>query len=75
LFGQGFFDGFMDVRRFYDSLVRGFWRIVAFDGFRTNSFFCDEFYGRAEEVVEESPFFGIKVVESWSGKTGQVHKW
>ena len=51
------------MRRFHDSLVRSFWRIVAFDGFGADSFFRDEFYGRAEEVVEESPFLGIKVVE------------
>jgi nicotinamide riboside kinase len=51
------------MRRFHDSLVRGFWRIMVFDGFRSNSFFCDEFYGRAEEVVEESPFVSIEVVE------------
>jgi len=53
----------MDVRRFDYSLVRGFWRIVVFDGFGTDPFFRDEFYRRAEEVVEESPFFGIEVVE------------
>ena len=53
----------MDVRIFHDSLVRGFWRIVAFDGFRADPFFCDEFYRGAEEIVKESPFFGIEVVE------------
>jgi hypothetical protein len=36
---------------------------MVFDGFRADSFFGDEFYGRAEEVVEESPFLGIEVVE------------
>jgi len=36
---------------------------MAFDGFRADSFFGDEFYGGAEEVVEESPFLGIEVVE------------
>ncbi len=36
---------------------------MAFDGFGADSFFCDEFYGRAEEVVEESPCLGIEVVE------------
>jgi len=51
------------MRRFHDSLVRGFWRIVAFDGFGADSFFRDKFYGGAEEVVEESPFLGIEVVE------------
>ncbi len=34
-----------------------------FDGFGTDPFFGDEFDGRAEEVVEESPFLGIEVVE------------
>ena len=53
----------MDVRRFHDSLVRGFWRIVVFDGFRADSFFCDEFYRGAEEIVKEPPFLGIEVVE------------
>ena len=55
------------MRRLHDSLVRGFWRIMAFDGFGADSFFGDEFYGWAEEVVEESPFLGIEVVNpsSW----------
>ena len=53
----------MDVRRFQDSLARGFWRIMVFDGFGADSFFCDEFYRGTEEVVEESPFPGIEVVE------------
>jgi len=53
----------MDVRRFDYSLVRGFGEIVVFDGFRTNPFFRDEFYRGTEEVMVESPFFGIEVVE------------
>ena len=53
------------MRRFHDSLVRGFGRIMAFDGFGADSLFCDEFYGWAEEVVEESPFLGIEVIEEW----------
>ena len=36
---------------------------MSFDGFRTDSFFRDEFYRGAEEVMEESPFLGIEVVE------------
>lgn len=36
---------------------------MAFDGFRTDPFFCDEFYGGAEEVVKESPFLGIEIIE------------
>ena len=63
MFRQGFFDGFMDVRRFHDSLVRSLWSVVVFDGFGADSFFCDELYGGAEEVVKESPFLGIEVVE------------
>jgi len=51
------------MMRIHDSAVRGFGRIMAFDGFRADSFFRDEFYGGAEEVVEESPFLGIEVVE------------
>ena len=53
----------MNVRRFHDSLVRGFWRIMAFDGFRADSFFCDKFYGGTEEVMEEPPFLGIEIIE------------
>ena len=34
-----------------------------FFDFRADSLFLNKLYGRAEEVVEESPFFGIKVVE------------
>ena len=63
MFGEGEFDRFLDMRRFHDSLVRGFGRVMVFDGFRADSFFGDEFYGWAEEVVEESPFLGIEVVE------------
>jgi hypothetical protein len=36
---------------------------MVFDGFRSGSFFGDEFYGRAEEVMKESPFFCVKVIE------------
>ena len=36
---------------------------MALDGFGADSVFRDEFYGRAEEVVEESPFLGIEVVK------------
>jgi hypothetical protein len=61
--GEGEFDRFLDMRRIHDSLVRGFRRVVAFDGFGADSFFGDEFYGEAEEVVEKSLFLGIEVVE------------
>ena len=63
MFGEGEFDGFLDMRRIHDSLVRGFGRVMVFDGFGSDPFFGDEFYGGAEEVVEESPFLGIEVVE------------
>ena len=53
----------MDVGGFHDSLIRGFGRVMAFDGFGADAFFFDEFYGGAEEVVEEAPFFCIEVVE------------
>jgi hypothetical protein len=65
LFGKGELDRFLDMRRIHDSVVRGFGRIMAFDGFGADSFFRDEFYGGAEEVMEESPFLGIEVVEEW----------
>jgi hypothetical protein len=51
------------MRRIHDSLVRSFRRIIAFDGFRSDSFFRDELYRRAEEVVKKSPFFGVEVIE------------
>ena len=52
------------MRRSDDSLVRSFWEIVVFDGFRrSDSFFGDELYRRAEEVVEKPPFFCIEVIE------------
>ena len=36
---------------------------MLFDCFRADSFFGDEFYGGAEEVMEEPPFACIEVVE------------
>jgi hypothetical protein len=51
------------MRRSDDSLVKSFREIVAFDGFRSDSFFRDELYRRAEEVVEQSPFFSVEVIE------------
>ncbi len=33
-----------------------------FEGFGADSFFGEEFYGGAEEVVEEAPFVGVEVV-------------
>ena len=34
-----------------------------FDGFGAESFFGDELYRRAEEVLEKPPFFGEEVIE------------
>ena len=54
---------FRDMGRFEDSLVRGFGGVVVFDGFGADPFFCEEFDGGGEEVMEESPFVGIEVIE------------
>ena len=51
------------MRRIEDSLVRGFGRVMVFDGFGADSFFGEEFHGGAEEVMKESPFLGIEVIE------------
>jgi hypothetical protein len=37
--------------------------IIAFNRLGGNSFFGDEFHGRTEEVVKQSPFLSIEVVE------------
>ena len=63
LFGERSFDRDRDMGRFEDSLVRGFRRVMALNGFGTDPFFRDEFHGRAEEVMEESPLSGIEVIE------------
>ena len=49
--------------RFHDPLVRGFGRVVIFDDLGADPLFGDKFYRGAEEVMEESPFLGIEVVE------------
>ena len=36
---------------------------MSFDGFGADPLFGDEFYRRAEEVMEESPLLGIEVIE------------
>ncbi len=46
-----------------DSLVRGFWGVMEFNDFRMGSYFGDEFYGGTEEVMKESPFVFIEVIE------------
>ena len=45
------------------SLVRGFRRVMTFNGFGTDPFLRDELHGRAEEIKKESPLFGIEVIE------------
>ena len=34
-----------------------------FEGFRADAFFFEEFGGGAEEVMKESPFLAIEVIE------------
>ena len=48
--------------RFHDSLIRCFRFVMLFDSFRTDTFFGNEFYGGAEEVVEEPPFIAVEVI-------------
>ena len=40
---------------------------MLFNGFRADSFFGDEFYGGTEEVVEESPFIAVQIIEERDG--------
>jgi len=63
LFGEAVFNGGKDMGRLEGSLVRGFGRIMVFNGFGTDPFLRDELHGRAEEVMGESPFLGIEVIE------------
>jgi len=63
LVSEGAFDRFVDIRRIHDSLIRSFRGVVMFEGFRSDSFFCDKFDRGAEEVVEKPPFIGIEVIE------------
>jgi hypothetical protein len=63
LFREAVFDREKDMGRLEGSLVRGFRRVMVFNGFGTDSFLRDELHGRAEEIMEESPFFGIEVIE------------
>ena len=63
LFGERVLDRDKDMGRFEHSLVRGFGRVMAFNGFRTNPFLGDELHGGAEEIMEESPLSGIEVIE------------
>ena len=49
--------------RLEGSLIRGFRRVMAFNGFGTDPFLRDQLHGRAEEIEKESPLFGIEVVK------------
>lgn len=63
LFGERHFDRNKDIGRFKDSLVRGFRRVMSFNGFGTDPFLGNELHRGAEEIMEESPFFAIQVIE------------
>jgi hypothetical protein len=63
LFGEVLLDVKRDMRRFEDSLVGGFGRVMVFEGFRANPFFGEKFHGRAEEVMQEPPLVAIEVIE------------
>jgi hypothetical protein len=65
LFREILFYAERDMRRFEDSLVRSFGRVMVLEGFRTDPFFGEEFHGRAEEVMKEPPLVTIEVVEEW----------
>ncbi len=59
MFGEGLFELGRDVRGFEDALVRGFGRVVVFEGLGADAFFFEEFDGGAEEVMKEPPFLSI----------------
>jgi hypothetical protein len=63
LFGEVVFNREKDMRREEGSLARGFRKVMMFNGFGADSFLRDEFHGRAEEIMKESPLFGIEVVK------------
>ena len=65
MFGEKLFYVERDMRRFDDSLIGGFWRVMVFEGFRAEPFFGEKFHGRAEEVMKEPPLVAIEVVEEW----------
>ena len=67
LFGEAVFNREKDMGRLEGSLVRGFRRIMVFNGLGADSFLRDELHGRAEEIMKESPFFGIEVIEQRDG--------
>ena len=63
MFGEAVFNREKDKGRLEGSLVRGFRRVMAFNGFGTDPFLREELHGGAEEIMEESPLFGIEVIE------------
>ncbi len=63
LFREVVFDQEKDMGRLEGSLVRGFRGVMAFNGFGADPFLRDKLHGRVEEIMEESPFFGIEVIE------------
>jgi hypothetical protein len=63
LFGKGLFDRGGDKRGFEDPLIRCFGGTMSFDRFGADSFFGEEFHGRAEEVMKEPPFMFVELVE------------
>lgn len=63
MFGEAVFNREKDKGRLEGSLVRGFRRVMAFNGFGTDPFLREELHGGAEEIMKESPLFGIEVIE------------
>ena len=63
MFGEAVFNREKDKGRLEGSLVRGFRRVMAFNGLGADPFLRDELHGRAEEIKKESPFFGIEAIE------------
>jgi hypothetical protein len=63
LFGEVVFNRENDMGRLEGSLVRGFRRVMMFNGFGADPFLRDELHGRAEEIMKESPLIGIEVIE------------
>ena len=48
---------------FKNSLIRGLGFVVAFNGFGSDAFFGQEFDGRDEEIVVETPLGFVEVIE------------
>jgi hypothetical protein len=62
MFGEAVSNREKDMGRLEGFLVRGFRRVMTFNGFGTDPFLRDELHGRAEEIMKESPLFGIEVI-------------